>query len=215
MGRRPKPAAVAKAQGNPGRRPLKKKLAAEKAAVPAAETAIEKPSPSIWLETLRKHKKRDGKAIAEAAEAVWAKLYPELKQIKLLRSTDENAFARYCVYMAEWQHFTNILYADGFTYKTDSDHVTGLRRPHPAFRFRKDTEQMLRDMEDRFGLTPAMRQRIQLQLANALPGDLPGKTSADEGSGEAAKQPDAVPQRGGGELPLGFLGSPPAGSKPH
>lgn len=197
MGRRKTPAEIAEKKGNPGRRPIEGSAADAAPDLPANDQS------DLNLDTLLSHSGRVAKKIGQQAKRIHELLHDDLKQLKILKGTDENAFSRYCVYWAEWWHFTNQLHREGFTYKTDSEHVKGIKRPHPAFRFRKEIEQALREMEDRFGLSPAMRQRIQMQMAQGLGagaparGEQPPRQSGEDGA--AQKDPAQT------EMQPGFL----------
>lgn len=201
-GPKPEPAAVKRAKGNPGRRPIADDNPSkddqfhpdELGAVPA------------WLST-RSQRTARAKQITDLAETIWRALYADLVRMRLLKTTDENAFGRYCRYMAEWVFYTRTLDKEGMWYATNSDFAGELKRPHPAMRFRKDAEQALKDLGESMGLTPAARQRIlaQLSASNQLtpPGNTRPPDAAAPASGEGAGQQGEL---GLGEAsPVGFL----------
>lgn len=210
-GRRPKPAAIRKAQGNPGRRPIgeppEDAAPAQTGEQAPAPAPVESAKPPAWLDTTSV-KTAAARRLSKVAAEVWGGLHGELVRLKLLKATDENAFARYCRYAAEWIEYTKALDREGAWYTTSSEHVAGIIRPHPAFRFRKDVEHALKELEDRIGLTPVARQRIFQQLAGRVPPQqpqMPGFGDKPTASGEGAVEP---PQAGdGGDAPFGFLGS--------
>ena len=76
-GRKPKPAEVREAQGNPGHRPM-----------PTAAHDV----PGL--------KASAPKGLPVAARRIWEELAPELGRMKLLRTTDFGAFSRYCEHLA-------------------------------------------------------------------------------------------------------------------
>lgn len=157
-GRKPKPAEIADAQGNPGRRRVVR---------PAHETPALSLSPP--------------KDLPAAAKRVWQALAPELIRMKLLRLTDVGAFSRYCEHLARWAELTKQLRKDGETYVTESAHGT-MRRICPEFQVRDRLESRLEALEDRFGLTPSSRQQVLRQLSIVIPqqqgGDLLDRAAA-------------------------------------
>jgi P27 family predicted phage terminase small subunit len=193
-GRRPAPAAVQEAKGNTQRRPRGQRAGAEVDASPASGTL------PGWLDTKRRIKKVAAEEATKLSGEIWSKLQPELHRMNLLKTTDEMALGRFCRYMAEWIVYTHILDREGTFYITSSPHVGELRRPHPAFKQRKDVEQHLKELGDVLGLSPSARQRLQLQLAS--------------NTGLSAPQHAATSQPEGGDQllmpsvnPVGMLGS--------
>ncbi len=178
-GRRPAPDVVREAKGNTQRRPVGKRSGAEVEASPASGSL------PGWLDTKRRIRKVAAEEASKLSGEVWAKLQPELSRMNLVKATDELALGRFCRYMAEWIVYTHILDREGTFYITSSPHVGELRRPHPAFKQRKDVEQHLKDLGDVLGLSPSARQRLQLQLANNTGlGAQPGLPAATESSDE-------------------------------
>lgn len=195
-GRKAQPAAVKEAKGNPGRRRI-----ARTADDAARELAG---APPAWLDM-----SDVGTPLAadmsKIAREVWTSLHADLVRLKLLRSTDENAFGRYCQYMAEWIHFTRVLLTEGYTYRRMLGTGEEALLPHPATKARHTANQALIALGDAMGLTPAARQRIQQQMAQVLPAaqpglDLEGKSGAAKG--EARGKPLAG---GSGPFRAGFL----------
>lgn len=206
-GRKPDPAAIKRAKGNPGRRPIHEP---EDLPIDETENGEEQPAatlpdgamPPAWLDTSELNTP-EAKEISAWAVQIWRELYPNLVQLKLLKSTDANAFGRYCRYMAEWIKYTRQIDREGATYTSSSEHVTELKRPHPAVRFRKDVEQHLKDLGESMGLTPASRQRIMMALAGAQ-GRLPfgGESKPPPDQPDEKKKPDFADDSGG---PIGLL----------
>jgi len=182
-GRRADPAEVKRLKGNPGNRPI--------GAAPAQQEDLS--DIPAWL-TTDDVGTDAARRISALAVQIWRRLHGELVKLKLLKSTDENAFGRYCRYMAEWIEHTRTIDRDGHWYTTSSEHVGELRRPHPAVRFRKDVEQALKDLGESMGLTPAARQRIFQQLATAPGAGATPKAPAED-------RPLLPPSAG----PVGFL----------
>lgn len=186
-GRKAEPAEIKRLKGNPGNRPMPAPVTQpdELADIPAWLTTDD-----IGTEAAVR--------ISALAVQIWRRLHGDLVKLKLLKATDENAFGRYCRYMAEWIEHTRAIDRDGAWYVTSSEHVGELRRPHPAVKFRKEVEQALKDLGESMGLTPAARQRIFQQLAQApAPGAAPGQKP----DAPAADRPLLPPSAG----PVGFL----------
>ncbi|MDW3204586.1 MAG: phage terminase small subunit P27 family [Alphaproteobacteria bacterium] len=167
-GRKPKPAEVSEAQGNPGRRP--------KAAPPPSVPTLGS------LSAPKELRRADQKA-------VWEKLAPLLARMNFLRATDQAAMVRYCIHLADWHALTRELKGRAFTYETVSNHGT-MERVKPAFLVRERIENRLEKLEDKLGLTPSARQSILQSLASAvpqLPFDAPeSKKDADKPAAPAA-----------------------------
>lgn len=156
-GRKPQPAAVNEAKGNPGRRRRSARLASE---------APPKGAPPPELN--------------DQARRIWEAIAPELTRLNFLRDIDRQAFARYCVHLARWWDLTQDLAAHGETYVTESNHGT-MERVRPAFIVRERTEKRLEVAEDRFGLNPASRQQIMQRLAGLVPAGPTGNLFGQEG----------------------------------
>ena len=178
-GRKPEPAAVKEAKGNPGRRRIATGV------LEARELAAAAPP-----------------ELAAAARQVWERLAPELARLKFLRETDRGAFARYCEYLAGWWIFTAALRTEGETYLAKSEHnPDGLLRINPKFLLRERLERHLVNLEDRFGLSPMARQQILQRLAGILP---IAREQPDMLAGAAAQAPAAPPQAPAAS-PVGLL----------
>lgn len=203
-GRKPDPAAIKAAKGNPGRRPIAVEPSPEEddgldrdLELEATEVEDAKVTAPQWLNT-SDLKTDAAKFISALTDDIWRELHGALVGLNLLKSTDENAFARYCRYMAEWIYWTRTLDREGAYYITTSPHVGELKRPHPAFRFRKDVEQSLKELGGELGLTPAARQGIFQRLAHRQP-------PVDEAAGRSAPPEDWDNARGNPDA-IGFLG---------
>ncbi len=194
-GRRPAPAAVQEAKGNTQRRPRGARFGA------TVEAKASRGTLPGWLDTKRQIKRVAAEEATKLSGEIWAFIQPELERMNLVKATDEIALGRFCRYMAEWIVYTHILDREGTFYITSSPHVGELRRPHPAFKQRKDIEQHLKDLGEVLGLSPSARQRLQLQMANnAGLGDRPPAQPHSEGG-------DQLPGMGAPTSPIGMLGS--------
>lgn len=129
-----KPAAKAKAQGNPGRRPIKTQPA----------SAPHDPTAPDWL--------------CERGLAIWTLYLPKLALLGYMRDTDRVAFARYCDHTARWLTVRDRMKGRE-TYETRSKHGK-MRRINPDFLVLLRLEEKLAQLEDRFGLTPIARERV-------------------------------------------------------
>ena len=133
---------------------------------------------------------------------LWNRLAPVMRTARLLRATDEQAFARYCRNFDRWVKLRDQLDRRGYTY--DAETTTGgkLRRADPNFLIADRLERQLLATEDRFGLNPAERQRIIAARANAPGGDLfdaPAPARADDPAASPAAPADPI------DAPVGFL----------
>lgn len=178
-GRRPEPAEVKAAKGNPGKR-----------RVGAAPDTLE----PLGLKPPRE--------LDAAGRAMWNAMAPELDRNKFMRATDRQAFARYCDTLARYWEASSKLRKGGkktgVVYETTSAHGS-LLRLNPWFHVQERLSRRLTELEDRFGLNPMARQQILLRLASAGPqGQLP-LGSPDE---PAADGQQVDPR----QSPIGILG---------
>lgn len=175
MGRRgppPKPTLLKLIAGNPGGR----KLNANEPIPPAGE-----PEMPPHLD--------------ERAQAVWQQIVPKLARIGLARVIDGEALGRYCSLVVMWRDCDAFIAKNGRSFAVRADPKEG--KPGRILRFEAFPETMLmlrcaRELiaiEDRFGLNPAARSRIQVEAEKTAKGDL-------------------------GELKRRFLISPAAGQRP-
>lgn len=149
MGRNAQPAAVKEAKGNPGRRRIAKEGPA------AAISSIAPPS-----------------GLKVGPRRIWERLAPELAGMRILRPSDLTAFRRYCVFVYKWAQVEPMLLGAKATVTTVSAHnPDGLERKSQALLVALMLDKRLSEIEDRFGLNPAARQRLMLQMAQqgALP----------------------------------------------
>lgn len=123
--------------------------------------------------------------LAEAAKAVWLQLVDELNAAGTLRQTDGNAMARYCVLWVWWRRCVAHVEQYGRTYPKYAKHrdgevvrveIKGELRPvvdkfieHPEVGLTVTLGKELLLLEREFGLTPAARARIQVQVPPEWP----------------------------------------------
>lgn len=191
-GRRPAADAVKAAKGNTRRQ--KKEKAAPVVAEPKSVGRLP------GYTTLRKRKLSEiGIRTRAKFDQIVAFMQPRMESINFLKETDVNGFLRFCRYMAEWLVSLEVIDEEGFFYETSSPHTENMKRVHPAVLMRKINEQNLRMLEAEFGLTPARRQQLMLQMANAGVG-IPAAASN--------MQADDMVTPAMAASPLGFLAQP-------
>lgn len=144
----PEPGEIKAKKGNPGKR----KLVTTPECLPELSSDV-----PDWL--------------SEDAAQVWNTLIPDLKNLKFFRNTDVMAFSRYCEYFATWKNLKVKVDQKGETYETSSRHGD-MQRLNPDFVAMLRIDDKLEHYEDRFGLSPAARQRVMLSMSNAT-GQLP------------------------------------------
>jgi P27 family predicted phage terminase small subunit len=203
-GRKAKPAAKARAQGNPGRRPIKtspKRSGATSATAPAASKLAATTAPPAspypapdWLD--------------ETARGVWSLAIPRLDALGYLRETDHPAFARYCDHTSRWLRLRDKVNEKGESYWTKSKHGKMLRR-NPDFQNLLALETVMRALEDRFGLAPVSREAILGRLSD--PANKPDPSKRPAGAGAAPGMPSSPV---GMLSPSAFARSPRTGG-PH
>ncbi|MEW7009500.1 phage terminase small subunit P27 family [Lentilitoribacter sp. EG35] len=164
-GRKPAPAAIKKAKGNPGKRKIGEdpKVSETSVSTKSQSSILSYPD---WLDD-------DG-------QKVWDKLAPNLFALKLLTATDFETFGRYCENFSTWLKLRTILKTVGLIYTVETASGT-VSRAHPAFLMAERLDRLLTTFEADFGLNPAERQRIFAARAVHPPGDLfNSKSSTDE-----------------------------------
>lgn len=138
-GRKPKPTALKKLEGNPGKRPLN-----DLEPLPQV-TMLRCPN---WLET--------------EAKREWRRLAPVLIGAGILTSADAVPFAGYCQAYARWREAEEQVSRLGMVYKEkDTERV----RPNPYIAIARAAFAEVKSLAAEFGLTPANRTAI---IANAL-----------------------------------------------
>jgi len=156
----PKPSALKKAAGNPGRRQLN-----ENEPVPPTGDA----AAPFWV---------TGRALE-----IWNQLAPIARTMRTLTTADALTFGRYCVVFARWIELQEFVWRSGPAGTTWTKRARGSKRKGDgdakppvdhvfelpqAAELRKLLEQLVR-LEDRFGLSAAARSRIAIHLAAPTP----------------------------------------------
>jgi len=136
-GRKPKPTAIKVLEGNPGKRPLN-----------ANEPKPEKKSPKCpsWLEP--------------EAKKEWRRMAKVLESLGVLTEIDAAAFAGYCQAYARWKEAEEFLSKHGTIFKTPSGYIQQVPQVSIAQTYLK----VMKDFCSEFGLTPAARTRIKVDV---------------------------------------------------
>ena len=138
MGRKPKPTALKKLEGNPGKRHLN-----ELEPVPPT---MELKCPSHLLPEAKKE---------------WKRLAPRLMSIGLLTAADAVPFEGYCTAYARWLEAQAEITRHGSIYK---DHE-GRIRPNPYIAIANQQMREIKSLAAEFGLTPSNRTAM---IANTM-----------------------------------------------
>lgn len=143
-GRKPKPTAIKKLEGNPGRRKLNDK-----------EPAPGKRAPKCpaWLD--------------EEAKKEWKRLAKALESMGVLTDIDMAAFAGYCQSYARWKEAEEFIAQHGLIFKTPSGYFQQV--PHVSIA-QTNLKIMLKFAAE-FGLTPSARSRIIADSGQVAPDD--------------------------------------------
>ena len=150
QGRKPKPAAVKKQQGNPGKRKV-----ADKA-----------PTAGKWTYNQRpKHLSLIGK---EAFADLRDLLGP--RGMQMLDKADKMALEVLAETYAEWRSANDEVLRDGMVQEVETKQGGMMKRQHPAVNIRGNAAKRMLSLMAEFGLTPSSRSRL---LNNQGEGDDP------------------------------------------
>lgn len=182
-GRKPKPAALKEAQGNPGKR----KAAEPSAALLSSGEALALPFAKL----------------SAAAIAAYTIIAAELRRINFVRASDEPLLLRYADTLARYWRVTGELDRLGSeTYTMKNVNGDKMQRMRPQFMVQERLSKRLESMEDRLGLSPMARQQYLLRLSQAgqqLP-MFPKAENATEIDDDGEDLPTVRP-----ESPIGLL----------
>lgn len=145
-GRPPKPTAIKMLEGNPGKRPLNEN-----------EPQPEKKAPECpsWLEP--------------EAKLEWERMAEIMEGIGILTEIDMTSFAGYCQAYARWKEAEEFLSKHGTIFKTPSGYIQQVPQVSIAQTYLK----AMKDFASQFGLTPAARTRIQVNMEKSAESDDP------------------------------------------
>lgn len=139
-GRKPKPTALKKLEGNPGKRPLNEN------------------EPRFAQSSLRAPSYLD-----EEARAEWNRVAPQLSAQKMLTIVDRTQLAAYCVTYSRWRAAENKVQDGELTFETPA----GYQQQVPEIGIaNKYLEKMIK-LAAEFGFTPAARSRMNVKPAGA------------------------------------------------
>ena len=136
----PKPTALKRLQGNPGRRRLN----------------ANEPQP-------RQGRVYCPRWLSPEAKREWRRVSGELTRLRLLTVVDQTALAIYCETFAEWRHACRVLDQEGYTYVTDKGYVG----QHPMVAVKHKAGTLIKAFLAEFGMTPASRSRISIATPEA------------------------------------------------
>lgn len=143
-GRKPKPTALKKLQGNPGKRELNAREPQAPRGVPACPEFL-----------------------TERGRRGWASLAPTLDEMGVLTMADATALSLLCDAWAEYLDAREVVNGEGMTYATRTEGKDGadgsvMYRKRPEVEIAQDAWRRVMKALAEFGLTPSSRSRIKL-----------------------------------------------------
>lgn len=132
-GRKPKPTAIKKLEGNPGKRELNTREPKPPEGLPTCP---------VWL--------------MPEAKREWRRLAKSMFQAGVLTEWDRAAFALYCQAYARCKEAEQFLDEHGTVFKTQSEYIQQL----PQVSIAQTYSKLMSKLAAEFGLTPAARSRI-------------------------------------------------------
>lgn len=143
-GRRPKPTALKKLQGNPGKRKLN-----------AAEPKPQPGDPTV------------PKGLSPAAAAEWKSILPELRQLGVLSKIDGKALAAYCHAFARWMEAEVEIRRLGIVVMEpifSGERFLGCKyKKNPAVTISEGAMKIMKAFLVEFGMTPSSRSRVRIE----------------------------------------------------
>lgn len=143
-GRKPKPTALKKLEGNPGHRPLNNQEPKPKKKVPTCPE---------WLE--------------EEAKTEWKRMCKILEPLGLLTEMDMTAFAGYCQAYARWKAAEEFITQHGDMIRTPNGYLQQV----PQVSIAQTNMKIMLKFCTEFGLTPSARSRIASMDCGTNPED--------------------------------------------
>lgn len=132
-GRKPKPTALKKLEGNPGKRKLNTK---------EPTPGRGKPSCPGWL--------------MPEAKKEWKRLAEIMAKMGVLTEVDMAAFAAYCQSYARWKEAQEHIDSEGAIFETEK----GYQQQTPWVGIANTNQKLMLQAASEFGLTPSSRSRI-------------------------------------------------------
>jgi P27 family predicted phage terminase small subunit len=126
-----------------------------------------------WLAKVRTKREPKPKSTAprcpawldKDGKAVWKQLVSMLADLGVLANTDGNALARYCRLWGRWKQADAFIQKYGETYPLkDNDGKVKCFQQHPQVGIVNKLSASLLKLEQEFGLTPASRSRINVEV---------------------------------------------------
>lgn len=136
-GRRPKPTAIKKAEGNPGRRPLNK-------SEPSAGVFNMDPPENL----------------SEQAKSIWNQIAQLGSKMNVIDQADAIALEMLAQTFAEWRQCQEWIKEKGTYYATSTNGGNKIMRQFPQVSQAADAFRRLKSMLSEFGMTPSSRVRL-------------------------------------------------------
>ena len=144
-GRKPKPTALKKLEGNPGKRPLNE---------------MEPVPPTVSLKCPRH--------MLPEAQKEWKRLAPILMNMGLLTAADAVPFEGYCTAYARWREAQDEITRHGSIYKDQEGRI----RPNPYIAIANQQMREIKSLAAEFGLTPSNRAAMLANVVTARKSNL-------------------------------------------
>lgn len=156
----PKPTALKLIEGNPGRRAINKN---------EPKPPVARPAPPAFM--------------GEAARAEWRRLVDRLADVGLMTDLDVAALAAYCQAYARWvqaeEALARFAEADPRTHGIIVKTSNGNAIQSPLVGAANTAMQLMHRLAVEFGMTPAARSRLDVDVGSAAPPPEKGKTGTD------------------------------------
>ena len=140
-GRKPKPTALKRLEGNPGKRPLNE---------------MEPVPPTVPLQC--------PKHLLPEAKKEWKRLAPILMSMGLLTAADAVPFEGYCTAYARWLEAQEEITRHGSIYKDNEGRI----RPNPYIAIANQQMREIKSFAAEFGLTPSNRSAMIANVMTAM-----------------------------------------------
>lgn len=135
-GRKPKPTAIKKLEGNPGKRTLNSKEPKPKASIPSCPSHIK-----------------------GAARLEWNRIVKELHALGILTQVDRAALASYCGAYGHWVDAEKHLAEEDAVIITDKGNMV----QNPYMQIAKRSMDQMVKFAAEFGMTPSSRSRVKVE----------------------------------------------------
>ncbi len=177
-GPKPKPEALKKLQGNPGKRRV----------VKTADDAAKDPRGLVAP-----------KSLSAAEKKIWNEMTGALRQLNFVRESDLRALTRFVKFQALFDAVAPMVTAKNLVEVTVSEKVT-MQRVSKHFLAMVHIDKRLEAYDERFGTNPAARQSLMSRLASNAPQlPLADQTKPAETTSEAPPPATELPAS-----PIGF-----------